>query len=386
MAEDLETVIEDSLNDAGLNELDSDVSSEPTEPVDSVEDVSVEADATEVADQTGEADKTVVAPIVKGQTPEEPVKTTDEAEAFAKKWGIPVRSVTGRENRLPHSRVRTMIAKNTKEVTDEVTKKLTAEWTPKYTEVETKVKDYESKLQKVGEFENYLYNQPREFLELLSQIPAYKPFFDHINKLAEQMQSTPAGQPQAGQPTQQSAPALDPADPRPGPNRKNPDGSMVYDMEGLDALLAWQARQVSKAVKAETIKEITARYAPIEQERELQRRKAEFESRMEPVIAKQLADAQTWPHFKEHKAEILKVLEEDQSVSLEGAYNRVLNNVVMPRLSTDRNAIRAEILAELKRKPASTTAPVTRSAPSAPVAGPRTLEQVIEAEIAKLQS
>lgn len=378
--EDLTAVIEDSINDAGLEDAHVDDTPEP-EPVEAA--VEAEAPAESAPSEEADPDKTVVDSFVKPVEKEEPVKVTDADEAFSKKFGIPARSVTGRENRIPYSRVKKIVEKNEKEVIERLTKENEGKWSPKVKEYEDKVKDYETRLKKVGEFEQYVYNQPRDFLETLSQIPAYKPFFDHINKLAEQLEAGGSAAAPAGQPAQPALPN-DPADPRPMPNKALADGSKVYDMDGLDALLAWQGRQVAKAVKADTIKEITARYAPIEEERQLALRKKEHLAKLEPVINKQIADAKTWPHFVEHEGDILKALEADQSLSLEGAYRQVLNSVVLPKLTTDRNAIRAEVLAELRKKPASTTAPVSRTAPNPPPTGPRTLEQIIEAEMAKL--
>src|SRR3990167_11161892 len=93
----MDLVIEDALNDS----LDTSTVETST---DSPADTSVES--TETA--TPEADSLFSSPDPPAEV--DPLADAPQDE-FEKKWGIPAKSVTGRENRLPHSRVKTMVTK-----------------------------------------------------------------------------------------------------------------------------------------------------------------------------------------------------------------------------------------------------------------------------------
>jgi len=84
-------------------------------------------------------------------------------------------------------------------------------------------------------------NDPDRFLQMLSTVPAYKEFFSVVQQLAQQAQSGQAqGQGQQAQVKED--------DPMPQPNFENPDGSKVYDMNGLKALSDWQIRQANAPI------------------------------------------------------------------------------------------------------------------------------------------
>lgn len=334
---DLENVVADAVDDSVVDSTD----------------VSTEVD-------TSSADLSASADAATSDVTEATDPTADPAAAaqdeFEKRWGIPARSVTGRENRIPHSRVKQMVSKAEQDAIARITKELETKWVAeKLQPVEVKVKDYESRLEKVAQFENVLENDPRTFLGLLSQIPAYKDFFDHINKLTQ-------AQPQATTPKVPEG--------MPQPDQTLPDGTKVYSMDGLQALLQWQAENVEKRVTDK----VTKHYAPIEQEWQQQQRMAQ----LVPVIEKQIADARTWPNFAELEPEVIKILKSDPQISLERAYVKAFNEQVVPKVSADRNKIRTEVLAELKQKPVSSSAPTTAVKPGSQPTGPRSLEQIIE--------
>lgn len=289
----------------------------------------------------------------------DPTASSAAVDEFEKRWGIPSKSVTGRENRIPHSRVKQMVTKAEAEAIAKLKKEHEAKWTGEFTPLETKVKDYEARLEKVAQFENILENDPRTFLGLLSQLPAYKDFFDHYNQLASGAQT-----PQQGQ----QAPKV--PEGMPQPDQELPDGTKVYSMEGLQSLLQWQADNVEKRVTAQ----VKQHYAPIEQEWQQQQRMAQ----MVPVIEKQIAEARQWPNFPELEPEIVKLLKADQRLSLERAYVQAYQAHVVPKLTTDHNKVRTAVLAELRQKPVASSAPVSQVRP-APNALPEnyTMDDVI---------
>jgi hypothetical protein len=122
------------------------------------------------------------------------------------------------------------------------------------------------------------------------------------------------------------------------------------------------------------LKVIEDRYNPMATDwQEYQRRAAAA-----PVIRRQMEEAKTWALWDESEEEILQVLQKNPAISLEGAYREV----VFPKLIADRNKVRQEVIQEVKKAPVASSMP-NRAAtkPSAPSAGPRTLEDIIKESI-----
>jgi hypothetical protein len=351
----LEEVIQESVEDV---ELTPDGEETPVEDTEQVEETPTETDEEAPGEATEESAE-VASPAT---------QKTPPADDFDKKHGISSQSVTGRENRIPYSRVKKIAANAAKEAVDAKEK----EYTPRIQEFETKVKDYENRLNQVAEFEKVMFNDPDRFFTILSGIPAYKPIFEAIEK-AFTAQNT---QPEKSTPVQ---------DDMPPPDYKMPDGTMVYSLEGLKKLNEWNRVKARK----ETLEEVNKKFGPMLEEREVQERINSFV----PQVRAQIEEARTWELFNENETEIVKVLRDNPRISLEGAYRQV----VLPKLkatfasereklSTDRNKIREEILAEIKKAPKTTsvkagqtkTSPVTTS-------GPRNLEDVILEQVQTLK-
>ena len=124
---------------------------------------------------------------------------------------------------------------------------------------------------------------------------------------------------------------------RPQPDLLVPEtGQKVYSAEAAERLAKWQA---------ETL--LNERVGPIEQA--LQGYDQErVVTRSQAVAQAQLAEAVTWPHFEGNEQDILREMERDRRLSLEGAYRRV----VFPKL---RQLEREAIVAETKQKAAAST-------------------------------
>lgn len=364
---DLTTVIEDSLTDASL----------PAEPTTN--------DVPEVEATPDPAVETPSEPILEAQeavveAAAEPAQTEAEKKSrskvfddFDKKFGLEATYPnSGRENRIPYSRVKKIAQKAVRDAR----KEWEAETTPKSQEYETKVKSYEERLARVDQFEKVMVNNPDQFLEMLSTLPAYKQFFAAIEDAFTKAQA-PQTQTQV-QETQQVG------DDMPQPDVQYPDGSLVYSEKQLRALNAWNREQAKK----ETLEEVNRRFAPIESEWQAQKRI----DALKPAVTAQINEARTWKGFTENEAEIVKVLQTDPRISLEGAYRKV----VMPKLEAqweaekqrlvpDRNKIREELLQELRNAPKS-TAVTTSATKASPVSeGPKTLEQIIAEQIKTLK-
>lgn len=350
---DLEGVIEDSVNDA--------VSADPEPSVDTSA-----ADTTDVAADTPTDDASTDASSSQVTAPGAQAQDDTVADEFAKRFGLQSQSITGRENRIPYSRVKKITEKAEKDAYDRAKKEFDTGGAPKLVEYETKIKDYEGRLQKVAEFEQLIEHRPQEFMNFLSTLPAYKDFFAYINQLAAQ-----TAQPQGQQVQQQSY--LDTSS-MPQPDETLSDGSKVYSLAGLAKRDEWLARQIEAKALAAAEARIGQRYAPMQEQFEAeQRRQAAI-----PVIQKQIAEARQWPHFTDHEADIIEVLKANPNLSLDGAYRQVITTKVLPKLQETRDAQRASILEELKKKPTATAAPSTPVRPGTPTpSGPRSLEDVI---------
>lgn len=332
---DLNEVITESIEDVEL-------------PPDTLE---ATPEATETPAEPVEATPEATTPQAEGEPTPTPKPPVDD---FEKKFGIPAQSLSGRENRIPYSRVK----KITEKAVNDRVKELEATYTPQLQEYETKLRDYETRLEQVGQFENIMINRPDQFLDMLSTVPAYRPFFRAIEAALTNPQSQTA-----------------PVDDMPQPNQDLPDGTKVYDMEGLKALLAWQANKT----EARVTKQIEERYKPIESEWEAQQRIAEIL----PKVRADIAEARTWVKFNENEDDIVAALQSNPKLSLEGAYRQI----VFPKVAADRDKMRQELLKEIKQAPQSTSATSGASKASAQSAtsGPRNLEDVIAEAVKTLK-
>lgn len=337
---DLHSVIEDSITDSEL----------PADTVDETPVDGVEASPDIIEDPVVED-----APVTDEVT--SPAAVDIQKDDFEKKFGIPGTAASGRENRIPYSRVKKITEKA---VADGVAAKL-KEFEPRIAEYETKVKDYEGRLGKVAEFENVMVNDPQQFLGMLAQIPAYKPFFDALH--AAQAGET---QDQVAKVAQQPV-----TDDMPAPDQQLQDGTMVYSMDGLKALLKWNGDQSESRAVERVTKQMEDRYKPMETEWQAHQRM----QAVIPQVQSQIAEARTWPLFNDHETEIVKALQTNDKLSLEGAYRQV----VYPKLVADRTRMREEILKEVSKAPRATSAPAagSKSTAQATPTGPRSTEDVI---------
>lgn len=350
---DLENVIEDSINDSLAPEPAEETTSDATVSVDAAVEETSEATAGEQVTPEATDSTQVLAP---GNRP-----TNAAEDDFAKRFGLQSQSVTGRENRIPYSRVKKIVEKNEKDTVARITKELETKYS-KFPELETKVADYEGRLQRVAQFEQILESDPKTFLGMLSQHPAYKEFFDFVEKSLAAQETQ-----------QQAAPAVDPNAGMPPPDATYADGTKGYSQEGLQKLLDWKEQQAVK----KAISQVEERYKPIEQAWQSQEQIA----KMVPIVERQIAEARTWDKFTELEPRVVELLKTDRNITLERAYVKAYQEATTTerqKLTTDRNAIRSEVLAELKRKPtaSATIAAPVKPGPAEPT-GPRSMEEII---------
>lgn len=132
----------------------------------------------------------------------------------------------------------------------------------------------------------------------------------------------------------------------PEPDVTLADGSRTFSLETFQkTLIPFIVEQAKKEAKAEAENALK----PIREREEQQKTHATLRERTQSMIA----EAKNWPGFGDHEQDILKALQEDSdkakaagkrpSLSLEAAYRQV----VLPKLSADRNKMREELLKEL---------------------------------------
>lgn len=391
---DLEQVIEDSLNDAvsGIDEPDPVAEDSPAE----VDTAPVEVAPVAEDDGTGEVTETPATTAVT------PAANTDQTpkDPFEQLAGMPQMGVTGRENRIPYSRVkkiteRAIADSEAKTAESVIGRKLNQGEKPQdaiksfveqIPQLTGKVQDYEGRLSTVGQFENVMANDPERFLGMLAKLPAYKQFFSFVEQAYNTMnQVAPQGQVQA-QPQAQTQQAQAPvSDDMPQPDEKLPDGSAVYSMKGLQALMTWtQAKARAQAVQEastqfeQRYKTLQDQYAPMLKAWQVHQTRQS----VLPMIQAQIAEAKTWPLFNELEPEITKILERDKNISLEAAYR----TVAFPRLISERNSMRQDIIQELKTAPQTTSVAGRTSKPVEPQDGrPRRIEDVIREQVEQMK-
>lgn len=139
---------------------------------------------------------------------------------------------------------------------------------------------------------------------------------------------------------------------------------------------------------------VDARFKPIQDQHQAAQDAAaaqERSYRQTEAANRQWAEASAnWEGFKENASEILAVLKADAAlaqkenrrvITLDRAYNRV----VLPKMKADREKTRAEVLAELKKAPTSTSTAAQTQAGAADDGKPKSVEDIIKASIASIK-
>lgn len=350
---DLFEVIEDSISDAVVDEPTPAEAEPAAEVVPETPETPVEA----IPEETPAVEDVVASPEV-------PSPAAPKQDDFAKAHGLAPQLPGARENRLPYGRVKKIAEKAGTDAAAATRK----EFEPQLAERDAKIKNYEVQLGRVSKFEEVMVKDAEKFLRMLATLPAYKDFFTRVDAAF----AAPPGAP--------ATVAQDPGDEMPQPNQELSDGTKVYDMEGLNALQAWNRAQARK----ETLAEVEKVYGPIAKEYEATQKERETDRRVQaaiPHVRAKIETARTWKGFNDNEAEIVKALQDDQNLSLEGAYMKV----VLPKLEADEAKIRDRVLQEIKAAPRSTSTPGGGTKPVAHTStGPRDLTDVINDSIKSL--
>lgn len=333
---DVTSVIEQAVADSGLSDAT------PETPVD-----------TPPVEASADADP--------APAPAPPAEPTEEDELSSIEKELVTKTPDLAKGRLSVSRHQAVVTRIRRQAEAE-RKKLEAEFEPLK---QYSAPDVQERLQAIRLAETH----PTVFLrQVLLNDPRYQAEIDKL--LSER-----APKPEA------AAPAPDPADEKPKPDRLEADGTLGYSADGAQKLLDWHERHVERKHKAD-LDALRKEISPVLEKEKHQAAVSEAMTRMRPVLENARA---TWDGFTEYEADIRAELHKpgNEKMTLHDAY-RV---VVIPKLRTDRAALEADlrkkIVDEMNVKaPKPTLRPGTLPpAVGGDPATPRALEDVIRESI-----
>jgi len=288
------------------------------------------------------------------ETPTEDAQKTpepDEIDAILGAEGIKPPVQGQRENRIPYSQTKRIIANaKTKWMAEQEAKGV-----PEVKALKEWREQHEPKLKALEAYENadrLATTDPDRYLEMLAKAnPAYQKFL------------TPKEAPK---------PSGNGHDPRPEPDVQYQDGSRGYSPEGLGKLLDWTARSAESRALAQAKEEMTKRFGPIEQQWQAQ----QVQRQLAPVIQNKIKEAYSvWGQesVDKHAAEI----NTEMAANPKMAFENVVAKVMRGKMTTDEAAIREKLMKELQARPAAATRAPAVSGGTPQKTEPESLEDVI---------
>lgn len=378
MSEDaLNQAIADRWADAGLDASseDLDIPAEP-EVAEGTENTEVDASVEPVGDKPAEeapvADDEPVAeatpePVAEPEAPKTTEAQQDAEDELAIALGLgkppddPKKRAQWWKTRLPYSQIHKVYGEQQKkwQETHETALKPLNE----------KITGFESRFKDVETVEKVIAENPEQYIRTLATLfpETYGQYFAPLFQGYEQPQGLP-----------------EPQDvPMPEPNYKLPDGSMTYDLEGIKQLMEWQKSQTTSALSQQFKPYIDS----IQQQEKAAKDRAAADARYSQArqtTNTALEVVKKWEKGSEHLNDILaEAAKLDPSYDVMTALSMAYHSVVMPKIKADRDAMRAEILAEGKKAAAKKTAlavaPSSRVATKEPVSSDENVNDRIKA-------
>lgn len=207
---------------------------------------------------------------------------------------------------------------------------------------------------------------PEVFLRVLSEDPRFQPLLQQMFGAA----------PVAEKPATAHGQSTDAVSDRPQPDVLFPDGSVGFSAQATEKLLAWQTQEFERKFQKsleDRVGALTGEIKPVLEKHRGQVLFQEAVSRQRVVVENA---RQKWPGFAQHEAAVRDHLLRpgNENVSLEEAYREV----VVPKMQSDREQIRKEVMAEMGTQKAKAANPGPKATGAAPE-GKRTLDQIIAA-------
>lgn len=166
-------------------------------------------------------------------------------------------------------------------------------------------------------------------------------------------------------------PAAAPSAPQepPKPTLRAEDGSLVYDQQGIDALLKWHAQQLRQ--------EFGATLKPLNEMRETMTAQ-QIRTQATEQARETLGIARQWDGFKDLEPQIKALMQANRGLTLLAAYNHVYQQQLPTRDQTLRAKTRQDTLDELKRAPVSPSLRPGAAPPSTTGAKARTTNALVD--------
>lgn len=306
-------------------------------------------------------------------------------DPFAKEYGLTARRADGKDNRIPYPRVKAISDNQVKKVVVQLAKELGISKAEAELKLEDVIGEIGTRKSKFGDFEKRISNYERidqlaatngdEYIKLLAQIAP-----DRYQKFADWIQNPPQAVAQKG--------VVDAAnDPEPEPDYpiKDAQGNVIgltFSLEGQKKREAWIERKLQREFQ----RTLDDRFKPLDEQRaeaakkEKDRLAAEAFEKEATDRVKRRIDRVTKRHGWAEHSEAIKKAVVEKGMDIDDAYY----DTVIPALMAERSKMRADILAELKGAPASTSTTVN----TPPNAGgkPQSIEDIINASIAGVKA
>lgn len=401
MGADLVAIATSAVNDA-VEEGTIESSGEINSPLPAAETAVVEAAPVAAVVDPAAAVVPVETPVV----PVVPVAETPEEKAFREEVGVSEKRSDGKENRIPYSNVKKIVANQRAKAVEETLNPIAEMLGVKATEYKPEVLKTRldegaaaiTRVQTMAPLTEIMETNPARFMEMLAKaIPGYEVYYNAVKNGGAAAAAAEV------KPVVPETPDPMPTEDYPIKDANGVVTGYTYSIDGLNKRLAWERRNASKEAVAEARKLMDEKFKPIEDQRTKDANDAaqrEAALNLKASIDAQLAQAATWEGWAENKDAILQVLVDDKAAAertgskmkhnLESAYRTVM----FPKLkaageltAAERAKIAAEArkaaLDEISKAPTSTSTVVsTHVKPVTEHAGPRRLEDVARDAVA----
>lgn len=267
--------------------------------------------------------------------PADPARSAEDLalDAELAELGLSAPKPGQRDNRIPYSRLRKIVANAKTKWSD----KLKGEHTAELATRETKIQEYEARAKEFAAAERLIETDPDRYISLLGQIyPDKYKGFTKAEKLA-------AAKAEVAQ--------------EPLPDVKYEDGTLGYSPEQFQKLREYDRKEASRMAMEEASKQFNERFGPIEREYQASQKNNEDVQRVRGHIGK-LRDQ--WGADLIDNPEVQKEIVAHLDANPKATLVEATRVVAMGRISADRTKMRAELIKELQGAP--------RAAAKAPVA------------------
>jgi hypothetical protein len=179
-------------------------------------------------------------------------------------------------------------------------------------------------------------------------------------------------------------------DPMPQPDAEFPDGSKGYSLDQQMKREEWLQRRITRTVTAEVEQRYNQRFGPIEQDwkqAQLARAAEVQRERARPGVRAQIMNAKKiWgPLFQstltgdpQDDPEILQAMDDHPDWS----FDACVASVLTPKMQADREAMRKDVLDEIRKAPAAATRSVPGAALGTGTGRPRTTAEIVAEAVA----